>query len=204
MAVALLLWLALLTIAGGVDEPVPEGALDKVKNIIKRQIVVQKLKLTKDTKENDFCKRERAEIKDKLNRQGKVVKAKMDELAKAKAADKKFLEDELAAAKKQQAESAHDLAMAKAESGAVLMHLRSGRAASEPKERKTLEEVKFVKYELKKQVEALENLQEQKEILHDRCVAKVGAGMTAKERRAAREEEIQNLNKAYGILEDPY
>merc|ERR1719171_1001865 len=114
------------------DPPVSDAALDKVKNMIKRQIAVQKLKLTKDTKEGDFCKRERAEIKDKLTRQSKVVKAKMTDLEKAKAADKKFLEDELAAAKKQRAGAAHDLEMAKAKSGAVLLQQR--RVAG-PKER---------------------------------------------------------------------
>merc|ERR1719440_2471751 len=124
------------------DPPVSDAALDKVKNMIKRQIAVQKLKLTKDTKEGDFCKRERAEIKDKLTRQSKVVKAKMADLENAKAADKKFLEDELEAAKKQQAAAAQDLKMAKAKSGALLLQLCAPsrhlvQAANKPKERKT-------------------------------------------------------------------
>merc|ERR1719272_269537 len=172
--------------------------------MIRHQIAVGQEKLTADTTEADFCKKEREEMKDKPTRQKAVVKAEMDELAKAQAADKVFLEDQLKAAKKQQTQSAHDLDMAKAQSG-LLRVTSSLRAASQTKEekeeRETKKAVDEIKYNLKKNlVPALENMEKERELIHNRCVAKVGAKMSIKERNAARQEEIENLNKAYGIL----
>mmetsp|Transcript_104456 Transcript_104456/g.164945 ORF Transcript_104456/g.164945 Transcript_104456/m.164945 type:complete len:237 (+) Transcript_104456:43-753(+) len=189
------------------DDPVNPEALDKVKQMIQHQIAVQKARLAKDTTEGDFCKREQAEVKDKLQRQSVVVKGKMDELEKAKLDDKKYLEGLEKDAKLQATEANRKLKEALDTAG--LLQLRGERRSSRlagkgvyPEERKTLEKVKFVKYELKHEVEALENLEKQRELLHNRCVAQVGIGMTVAERNAARDEEIQGLKDAYEILDD--
>lgn len=58
------------------------------------------------------------------------------------------------------------------------------------------------KYELKQEMKSLKNVNKEYEVLHDECTKNAGQEQTYEQRVAAREAEIDGLNKAYGVLGD--
>lgn len=62
--------------------------------------------------------------------------------------------------------------------------------------------VKMAKYELRQEKEALENLVKEKQLIHNRCVAKVDGEETYTERKFKRDNEIKALNRAWDILDN--
>eukprot|EP00929_Paragymnodinium_shiwhaense_P000168 TRINITY_DN100410_c0_g1_i1.p1 TRINITY_DN100410_c0_g1~~TRINITY_DN100410_c0_g1_i1.p1 ORF type:complete len:258 (-),score=95.60 TRINITY_DN100410_c0_g1_i1:121-894(-) len=72
----------------------------------------------------------------------------------------------------------------------------------EEKKRETEKALDEAKYELKQEMKSLKNVNKEYELLHDECMKNAGQKQTAEMRADARDQEIDNLEKAYDILGD--
>jgi len=131
-----------------------------------------------------------------------------------KKADKLFLEGKLHEAQAQREAAAKKWKEVQSKQVLMERHTHTSRGLSDSRsakgeqldvapERETKQAVDSAKYELKQEMKSLQNLEHERELIHNRCVAKIGVGMSYEDRVRARDDEIHGLKKAYNILDKP-
>lgn len=208
------------------DEPVPSGTFKKITHMIEGELEKQKQKLREDAKQADLCKKDQKKNRENLESQSEVVKKAMKELDEAKKKDKEYLEERLRTAKDRAKEAAHQRKMAEAKfkefekenpnealrvkmdkmnkAKQKMTSLRTDGPAKEEKPmRKTEEDVVVAKHDLKVAMKRLKNFETERELLHDKCFNGPLNDKAAEDRFQNRLDEIENLKKAYKILDTP-
>jgi len=201
--------------------PVRSSDLDGVRNLLRSRIEVSKAALRKEMSEADFCRTELDGARSKLETQSKVVEEKLRALKAlgAKGTGHEEIDGEMAVKRarqslkasapegEQQASSFAAVSSRAATGAAGAATLRSQAAtvaatavamAATPSEG----EVAEAKYQLKKEMGSLANVNREHDILRDRCMVNAGQEMTYEQRKYLRNAEIKSLNKAHKLLDD--
>lgn len=189
------------------DVPVGDDALHSVKQLISHKVASMQADLAADTKESDFCKEQLDDVRARVKKQSKVVKAKLHDLEVAKQEAKGTRDADLKAAHDQKVDA--ELALDRAKRGATPQDTAALMGTTQAVHRKPPadedddeDEIASAKYELKQEMKKLENANQEHEILHQRCITNAGQEQSYEMRTAAREEEIDSLNVAYDKLDD--